>query len=449
MFRNRGGAWCRIIGGIALAVAACAPATQPAPAPAAPVPTVVAAPVPEPSKTAETPPVAAATGPIRVGILNSLSGTMAVTETSLKDVALMKIEELNAAGGVLGRKLEPVVVDPASNWPLFAEKARELLVKDQVAVVFGCYTSVSRKSVLPVFEELNGLLFYPAQYEGEESSPNVFYTGTTPDQQAIPAVEWLLSPEGGAVRRFVFIGTDYVLPRVTNKLLRYFVRSKGVSDADVMATYTPFGHEDYASTVAQIARFLPGKPTAVISMLWGESNPSFYRELARQGLTPGRLRVVSLSVTEDELRGVEPRPFVGQLAAWSYFMSLETPENRQFVDAWKAYAKAKQLPDAASRVTFDPMEATYLGVALWARAVQAAGSTDIDPVREALAAQVVKSPSGFELAFDPRTQHLSKPAFLGEITDKRQFKIRWKSAAPIRAQPWHPLIPENRGRARP
>src|SRR5258706_7323005 len=296
-------------------------------------------------------PKAAETGPIKIGILHSLSGTMAISETSLKDVALMTIDQINASGGVLGRKLEPVVVDPASNWPLFAEKARELIQKEGVAVTFGCWTSVSRKSVLPVFEELNGLLFYPVQYEGEESSFNVFYTGAAPNQQAIPAVEYMMSKEGGAAKRFVLLGTDYVYPRTTNKILRYFLHSKGITHDDILEKYTPFGHSDYQTIVAEMKKFSASKRTAVISTINGDSNVPFYKELGNQGIKAEDLPVIAFSVGEEELRGIDTKPLVGQLAAWNYFMSMDTPENKAFIAKWQAYVKAKNLPGGDKRVT--------------------------------------------------------------------------------------------------
>src|SRR5574338_43373 len=271
---------------------------------------------------------------IKVGVLHSLSGTMAISETSLKDVALMTIDEINAKGGVLGKKLEPVVVDPASNWPLFAEKAKQLIGQDKVAVVFGCWTSVSRKSVLPVFEELNSLLFYPVQYEGEEISRNVFYTGAAPNQQAIPAVEYLMSKDGGSAKRWVLLGTDYVYPRTTNKILRAFLKSKGVAEADIMEAYTPFGHADYQTIVADIKKFAAGGKTAVISTINGDSNVPFYKELGNQGLKATDIPVVAFSVGEEELRGIDTKPLVGHLAAWNYFMSMDTPENKAFIDKW-------------------------------------------------------------------------------------------------------------------
>lgn len=385
----------------------------------------------------------AAKDAIKVGILHSLSGTMAISETSLKDVALMAIEEINAKGGLLGKKLEPVVVDPASNWPLFAEKARELIQKKKVAVVFGCWTSVSRKSVLPVFEELNGLLFYPVQYEGEESSYNVFYTGAAPNQQAIPAVEYLMSEDGGGAERFILLGTDYVYPRTTNKILRYFLRSKGVSDKDIMETYTPFGHGDYQTIVADIKKFSAGKSTAVISTINGDSNVPFYKELGNQGLDAGDVPVMAFSVGEEELRGVDAKPLVGHLAAWNYFMSIDAPENKAFIKKWRAYVKKHKLPGGNKRVTNDPMEATYMGIHLWAKAVEQAGTTNVDAVRQAIGYQTIKSPSGFEIKMDAKNHHLHKPVIIGEIQANGQFDVVWQTKGPVRAQAWSPFIPES------
>ncbi len=384
-----------------------------------------------------------AADPIKVGILHSLSGTMAISETSLKDVALMAIEELNENGGVLGRQIEPIVVDPASDWPLFAEKARELIQQDKVAVVFGCWTSVSRKSVLPVFEELNGLLFYPVQYEGEESSFNVFYTGAAPNQQAIPAVEYLMSEDGGGAERFVLLGTDYVYPRTTNKILNYFLESKGVAEADVMELYTPFGHSDYQTIVADIKRFAVGKQTAVVSTINGDSNVPFYKELANQGLKAEDIPVVAFSVGEEELRGIDTEPLVGHLAAWNYFMSVETPENQAFVAKWEAYVKKHNLPGADKRVTNDPMEATYIGVKMWAQAVEQAKTTEVNAVRQAVGNQVVRSPSGFDITMDAKNHHLHKPVLIGEVREDGQFDIVWNTDGPIRAQAWSPFIPDS------
>jgi urea transport system substrate-binding protein len=402
-----------------------------------------AAPAAQTAATAPAETTKADTGPIKVGILHSLSGTMAISETSLKDVALMAIEELNEKGGVMGRKLEPVVVDPASNWPLFAEKARDLIQNQKVAVTFGCWTSVSRKSVLPVYEELNGLLFYPVQYEGEESSFNVFYTGAAPNQQAIPAVEYLMGAKGGSAKRWVLLGSDYVYPRTTNKILRYFLHSKGVKDEDIYEEYTPFGHTDYQTIIAKVKSFAKGKRTAVVSTINGDSNVPFYKELGNQGIKATDIPVVAFSVGEEELRGIDTKPLVGHLAAWNYFMSMDTPENKQFVAKWKAYVKKHNLPDGDKRVTNDPMEATYIGIQMWAQAVEQARSTNVDAVRQAVGFQHFRAPSGFTIAMDAKNHHLHKPVLIGEVKGDGQFKVVWKTDGPIRAQAWSPFIPDS------
>src|SRR3954449_3224363 len=353
---------------------------------------------------------------IKVGVLHSLSGTMAISETVLKDVTLMAIEDINSKGGVLGKKLEAVVVDPASNWPLFAEKARQLLTQDKVAVVFGCWTSVSRKSVLPVYEETNSLLFYPVQYEGEELSKNVFYTGAAPNQQAIPAVEYLMSKDGGEAKRWVLLGTDYVYPRTTNKILRAFLKAKGVADSDILEEYTPFGHADYQSIIANIKKFASeGKKTAVVSTINGDSNVPFYKELGNQGLKATDVPVVAFSVGEEELRGVDTKPLVGHLAAWNYFMSLKNPENDAFRQKWAAYAKAKKLAAADKPLTNDPMEATYIGIYMWKQAVEKAKSFDVEKVSVAMGGQTFKAPSGFTAKMDEKNHHLHKPVLIGEV----------------------------------
>ncbi len=381
---------------------------------------------------------------IKVGILHSLSGTMAISETALKETALMTIDEINKSGGVMGKKLEPVVVDPASNWPLFAEKARQLLTKDKVAVTFGCWTSVSRKSVLPVYKELNGLLFYPVQYEGEELEKNVFYTGAAPNQQAIPAVEYLMSKDGGEAKRFVLLGTDYVYPRTTNKILRAFLHSKGVKEADIMEDYTPFGHSDYQTIIAKIKKFASeGKKTAVISTINGDSNVPFYKELGNAGLKATDVPVVAFSVGEEELRGVDTKPLVGQLASWNYFMSLKNPENTKFIKMYKDWAKKQKLPNADKVVTNDPMEATYIGIHMWAQAVEKAKSTDTDKVIAAMAGQTFKAPSGFVAKMDEKNHHLHKPVFIGEVKADGQFNVVWKTPGPIKAAPWSPFIAGN------
>ncbi|MDZ7657329.1 MAG: urea ABC transporter substrate-binding protein [Sulfurimicrobium sp.] len=381
---------------------------------------------------------------IKVGVLHSLSGTMAISETVLKDTVLMAIDEINAKGGVLGKKLEPVVVDPASNWPLFAEKTKQLLGQDKVSVIFGCWTSVSRKSVLPVVEEMNGLLFYPVQYEGEELSKNVFYTGAAPNQQAIPAVEYLMSKDGGSAKRFVLLGTDYVYPRTTNKILRAFLKAKGVADADIMEEYTPFGHSDYQTIIAKIKKFSSeGKKTAVVSTINGDSNVPFYKELGNAGLSAKDVPVVAFSVGEEELRGVDTKPLVGHLAAWNYFESIKNPDNTKFIAMYKDWAKKQNLPKADSVVTNDPMEATYVGIHMWKQAVEKAKSTDVDKVIAAMGGQTFKAPSGFTVKMDEKNHHLHKPVFIGEVKADGQFNVVWKTKGPVRAQPWSPYIPGN------
>ncbi|HMN84013.1 MAG TPA: urea ABC transporter substrate-binding protein [Burkholderiaceae bacterium] len=380
---------------------------------------------------------------IKVGILHSLSGTMAISETALKDTALMTIDEINAKGGVMGKKLEPVVVDPASNWPLFAEKARQLLTQDKVAAVFGCWTSVSRKSVNPVFKELNGLLFYPVQYEGEELEKNVFYTGAAPNQQAIPATEYLMSKAGGGAKRFFLLGTDYVYPRTTNKILRAFLKSKGVKESDIEEVYTPFGHSDYQTIVGNVKKFSTGGKTCVISTINGDSNVPFYKELGNQGLKAKDVPVVAFSVGEEELRGVDTKPLLGHLAAWNYFMSIKNPENEAFIKKYKDYAKAKKLPNFETVVTNDPMEATYVGIHMWKQAVEKAKSTEVDKVIDAMGGQKFKAPCGFELEMDKTNHHLHRPVFIGEIKQGGQFNVVWKSKGTVRAQPWSPFIAGN------
>ena len=368
---------------------------------------------------------------------------MAISETSLKDVALMTIEEINEKGGVLGRKLEPVVVDPASNWPLFAEKARDLIQNQKVAVTFGCWTSVSRKSVLPVFEELNGLLFYPVQYEGEESSWNVFYTGAAPNQQAIPAVEYLMSKKGGNAKRWVLLGTDYVYPRTTNKILRYFLHSKGVADDDIMEKYTPFGHSDYQTIVADVKKFATGKRTAVVSTINGDSNVPFYKELGNQGIKATDIPVVAFSVGEEELRGIDTKPLVGQLAAWNYFESMDTPENKAFIDKWMAYVKKNNLPGGDKRVTNDPMEATYIGIHMWAQAVEQAQSTNVDAVRQAVGYQHFKAPSGFDITHGRQEPPPAQAGRHRRGQGRRSVPRGVEDRRPDPAQAWSPFIPDS------
>ncbi|MGB5920291.1 urea ABC transporter substrate-binding protein [Arcobacter sp.] len=377
--------------------------------------------------------MAQAADTIKVGVLHSLSGTMAISETTLKDTVLMLIDEQNKKGGLLGKKIEPVVVDPASNWPLFAEKMRGLLTKDKVDVTFGCWTSVSRKSVLPVVEELNGLLFYPVQYEGEESSKNVFYTGAAPNQQAIPAVDYLMNDMG--VKRWVLAGTDYVYPRTTNKILEAYLKSKGVKSSDIMINYTPFGHSDWQSIVSEIKKFgSAGKKTAVVSTINGDANVPFYKELGNQGITSSSIPVIAFSVGEEELSGLDTKPLVGHLAAWNYFESVSTPENDKFISTWHKYIKDDK------RVTNDPMEATYIGFNLWVKAVEKAGTTNVDKVREAIVGLSVPNLTG-GTATMLKNHHITKPVLIGEIQEDGQFETVWQTEKEVAGDAWSNYLP--------
>jgi urea transport system substrate-binding protein len=365
---------------------------------------------------------------IKVGILHSLSGTMAISETTLKDVMLMLIDEQNKKGGLLGKKLEAVVVDPASNWPLFAEKARELITKDKVSAVFGCWTSVSRKSVLPVFKELNSILFYPVQYEGEESERNVFYTGAAPNQQAIPAVDYLMKDE--KVQRWVLEGTDYVYPRTTNKILEAYLKSKGVKPEDISINYTPFGHSDWQTRVAAIKKFgSEGKKTAVVSTINGDANVPFYKELGNQGVKATDIPVVAFSVGEEELAGIDTKPLLGHLAAWNYFQSIDTPANKAFIAKWKAFTKNDK------RVTNDPMEAHVIGFNMWVKAVEKAGTVDPDKVIDALPGTEAPNLTGGTSKM-LSNHHITKPVFIGEIKADGQFDVVWKTEGLVAGDAW-------------
>jgi len=378
----------------------------------------------------------AQTGPVKVGILHSLSGTMAISETTLKDVMLMLIDEQNKKGGILGRKLEAVVTDPASNWPLFAEKARGLISQDKVAAVFGCWTSVSRKSVLPVFEELNNILFYPVQYEGQECSRNVFYTGAAPNQQAIPAVDYLMSKDGGSVKRWVLAGTDYVYPRTTNQILEAYLKLKGVAADDIMINYTPFGHSDWQNIVAQIKQFgSAGKKTAVVSTINGDANVPFYKELGNQGIKATAIPVVAFSVGEEELAGMDTKPLVGHLAAWNYFESVNTPANKRFIDSWHTFLKNPK------RTTNDPMEAHYIGFNMWVKAVEKAGTFAPDAVIDAMIGVSVPNLTGGYSAMMPN-HHITKPVLIGEIQANGMLNVVSSTPGLVVAQEWSPYVAE-------
>ena len=376
---------------------------------------------------------AAAQETIKVGVLHSLSGTMAISETTLKDTMLMMIAEQNAKGGLLGKQLEPVVVDPASDWPLFAEKARELLTVSNAAVIFGCWTSVSRKSVLPVIEELNGLLFYPVQYEGEESSKNVFYTGAAPNQQAIPATDYFLDELG--VQKFALLGTDYVYPRTTNNILESYLISKGIPKEDIFVNYTPFGHSDWSKIVADVVALgADGKKVGVISTINGDANIGFYKELAAAGISADDIPVVAFSVGEEELSGLDTSALVGHLAAWNYFQSADVPVNAEFIARWKAFA-------GEARVTNDPMEATVIGFQMWVKAVEAAGTTDVDAVRTSMYGLEVPNLTGGIAKMLPN-HHLTKPVLIGEIQADGQFDII-SQTEPVAGDAWTDFLPES------
>jgi len=379
----------------------------------------------------------AADDTIKVGVLHSLSGTMAISETTLKDAMLMLIDEQNKKGGLLGKKLEAVVVDPASDWPLFAEKARELIEKDKVAAVFGCWTSSSRKSVLPVFEELNSLLFYPVQYEGEESSRNIFYTGAAPNQQAIPAVDYLMKNED--VKRFVLEGTDYVYPRTTNKILEAYLESKGIPKEDILINYTPFGFSDWQTEVSAIKKFgSAGKKTAVVSTVNGDANVPFYKELGNQGVKAEDIPVMAFSVGEEELAGLDTAPLVGHLAAWNYFESVDTPENKAFIDNWHKFIKNDK------RTTNDPMEAHYIGFNMWVKAVEKAGTTDPDKVIDAMVGVSVPNLTGGYSTMMPN-HHITKPVLIGEIQEDGQFETVSQTPGLVPGDAWSDYLPDSKG----
>src|SRR5687768_5719565 len=378
---------------------------------------------------------------VKIGILHSLTGTMAISETSLRDVVLMAVDEINATGGVLGRQIEPVIVDPASNWDLFAEKARELLTKNQVSVVFGCWTSVSRKSVLPVFESLKGLLFYPVQYEGEEMSPNIFYTGATPNQQLIPAAEFMMSEAGGSKKKFYLLGTDYVFPRTANKILKAFLLSAGVPEANIVEEYTPFGHNDYQTIVGKIKEFGKNGDAAILSTINGDSKVPFYKEFANQGMTADQVPIMAFSVAEDELRSMETEHLVGHLAAWNYYQSIDTPENKAFVEAFKSYAEKKGLPGGRNRVTDDPIEAAYFGVYVWKAAVEKAGGFEVDKVVPAVLGLEFDAPGGMK-KMHATNHHTYKPVYIGKIRADGQFDVISKSDGLVEPEAFSRYIKE-------
>jgi urea transport system substrate-binding protein len=381
--------------------------------------------------------VHAAEDTIKVGILHSLTDTMAVSESVLKDTVLMMIADQNKKGGLLGRKLQPVIVDPASDWNVFTDKARELLANEKVAVVFGCWTSASRKAVIPVFERSNGLLFYPVQHEGEEASRQVFYTGAAPSQQAIPAVRYLMSREGGDIKRWVLLGTENDYPRMTNRILSAYLAAEGVHAEDITTIYVPLGYSDWRETVERIKAFgSQGKRTAVISTISGDANGHLYKELATQQVEARKIPVMALSVSARELRGVDISRLVGHMAARNYFQSVTTPENTAFVKMWTDFNEQRD------QITNDPMEATFIGFRMWAQAVTQAGTSDVNAVRQAMYGQRIKAPSGFEVVMNTN-HHLSKPAMIGKLNPDGRFDVVWRSINPIKASVWSRYIPES------
>ena len=385
---------------------------------------------------------------VKIGVLHSLSGTMAISETSLRDVVLMASEEINANGGVLGKMIKPVVVDPASDWPLFAEKAKELIVDHEVAAIFGCWTSVSRKNVLPVIEERNALLFYPVQYEGEEQSLNVFYTAASPNQQLVPAAAY--AKDELEAKKFYLLGTDYVFPRTANKVLKAFLLKEGVPEANIKEVYTPFHHQDYQTIVGEIKEFAASGDAVVLSTINGDSNVPFYTEFANQGLTADDCPIIAFSVSEDELRAMDTSKLVGHLAAWNYFQSIDTPENKAFVEAFKAYCEKNNLPGGKDRVTADPIEAAYYGVYVWAAAAEAAGSFDVDKVREAVYGLEFDAPGGKKKMHETN-QHTYKPVYIGEIRADGQFDIVWESDGLVEPDSYSSLLhtPEELAKIKP
>jgi len=378
---------------------------------------------------------------VKIGVLHSLSGTMAISETSLKDVVLMAADEINAAGGVKvgGKmyKIEPEVVDPASDWPLFAEKAKELITQKKVAVTFGCWTSVSRKSCLPVFEEYNSLLFYPVQYEGEEQSLNVFYTAASPNEQLVPAAEYAMKELGA--KKFYLLGTDYVFPRTANKVLKAYLLKMGVPEANIAEEYTPFHHQDYQTIVGKIKAFSAGGKAVVLSTINGDSNVPFYTEFANQGLTADDCPIVAFSVAEDELRAMDTSKLAGHLAAWNYFMSIDTPANKKFIADFKAYCEKNKLPGGKDRVTDDPIEAAYYGVYVWKMAAEKADSFDVDKVRAAVYGMKFDAPGGAK-QMDEKNQHTLKKVYIGEILKDGQFKIVYSTPELVKPDSYSPLL---------
>lgn len=370
-------------------------------------------------------------GAIKVGILHSLSGTMTASERPLQSLLVMLIEQLNERGGLLGRPVEAVIMNPRSDWKLYAEQARTMLTEHKVAAIFGCWTSASRKQVLPVVEWANGLLFYPSQYEGEEQSPNVFYTGGTPRQQALPAIDYL---RRAGRQKFFLVGTDYIYPRTTNAIIRSYLAKSGITGADVAEVFTPFGHADWRSTIAELRKFATGGQSAVISTISGDSNVHFYREFARAGLTAEVLPVMSLSIGEAELPALPRANMTGHYVAWNYLHEMDSTANRDFISAWRDFSGEPKA------IANDPMEATWLGFHLWAAAVEKAGTLDVNRVRDALAGLTLDAPSGFRVQMDRENHHLHKPAVIGRIDRHGVIQPVWISGDVLPPEPWSPWL---------
>lgn len=399
MFKPGPRAWFGVLAAGALAISACAPSAAPAPTAA---------------------PAAASGDTIKVGILHSLSGTMAISETSVRDAELMAIDEINAKGGILGKKIVPVQEDGASDWPTFAEKAKKLIQSDKVVTVFGCWTSASRKAVLPVFEQLNGLLWYPVQYEGLEASPNIFYTGAAPNQQIVPSIEYLMK-EGK--KKFFLLGSDYVFPRTANEIIKAQLAAQGGTVAG--EEYTPLGHTDYTTVIAKLAA---AQPDVVYNTLNGDSNVAFFKQLKDAGFTSDTMLTLSVSVAEEEIRGIGPENMIGHLTAWNYFQATDTPENKTFVNSYKS--KFGQ-----NRVTDDPIEAGYDAVYLWAAAVEKAKSTDVAAVKAAAKGISFAAPEG-PVAINGENQHISKIVRIGKAKADGQFEEVFSTGKPVEPDPF-------------
>lgn len=387
------------------------------------------------------PAFAAAKDPIKVGLLFSQSGTMANNESLLKDISLMTIEQINARGGVMGRSVEGVVVDPGSDWPMYAQLAKRLIQKDKVAAIFGCWTSVSRKSVLPVVEAQDGLLFYPLHFEGEEASKNVVYLNSPPSSSVLPAVEYLMSPDGGGAKRFYMIGSDYVWPRTINKILKGYWKTKGIQESAWRERYVPFGQSNFQSIVREIKEFAaqPGGQAIVVMTVVGDSIPAMFKEAINQGIRATDIPILGLDVVDSDLQGLDTKPLVGHLSCWDYFQNIDTPLNTKLRSDWKAYVEAHKLKHRPDMV-IDPMVSTYLGLNLWAKAVEKAASTKTAAVRKALAGMTIDDPAGYVDKMDMTNQYLWRGDMIGSINANQGFDILWKSKDIVKPIPFSPFV---------